>query len=44
VLKNSYDVRRAIELGAVGILVASGVVKSKNVKKSILDLLNGFEK
>lgn len=41
-VKNSQDVRTGIELGAKGILVASGVVKAKNVKGAILDLLNGF--
>ena len=42
-VKNSSDVRIAVGLGAVGILVASGVVKAKNQKKVILDLLSGFE-
>lgn len=43
-VKTKEDVKKAIELGAKGILVASGVVKSKNKKKAILDLLKGFEK
>lgn len=42
-VKNKQDVKKAIELGAKGILVASGVVKSKNPKKSIIDLLEGFK-
>ena len=42
-VKNGNDVKKAIELGAKGILVASGVVKAKNPKKAILDLLKGFE-
>jgi len=41
-VKNSNDVKIAIKLGAKGILVASGVVKSKNIEKSIKELLNGF--
>jgi triosephosphate isomerase len=42
-VKNKHDVRTSLELGAKGILVASGVVKSDNVKSAILDLLQGFE-
>ncbi|RLG55770.1 MAG: triose-phosphate isomerase, partial [Candidatus Hydrothermarchaeota archaeon] len=32
------DVRAAIELGAEGVLLASGVVKAKDPKKALLDL------
>lgn len=42
-VKNGNDVRIAIELGAKGILVASGVVKARNQKKALIDLLSGFE-
>lgn len=41
-IKNREDVRKAKELGAKGILVSSGVVKSKNPKESINDLLEGL--
>jgi len=41
-IKNSGDVRKALELGAKGILVASGVVRA-DVKEAISDLLKGFE-
>ena len=41
-VKNKHDVRRSLELGAKGILVASGVVKAKDVKSAIIDLLEGF--
>lgn len=41
-IKNKQDVKIAIELGAKGILVASGVIKVKNIKKSIFELLEGF--
>jgi len=41
-VKNAEDVRVGIKLGAQGILVASGVVKVKNPKKAIKDLINGF--
>jgi triosephosphate isomerase (TIM) len=36
------DVRRAVELGSSGILVASGVIKSSNWKDSIRSLADGF--
>jgi triosephosphate isomerase len=42
-IKTKEDVKKAIELGAKGILVASGVVKARSVKKAILELLKGFE-
>ena len=38
------DVRIAKELGADGVLVASGVIKAKNVQREIMNLLRGFEK
>lgn len=38
------DVRIAKELGSRGVLVASGVVKAKNVEKEIISLLKGFKK
>lgn len=43
-VKTKEDVEIAIKLGAKGILVASGVVKAKNVKKEIIELLEGFPK
>jgi len=42
-VKSGRDVRRAYELGSRGILVASGVVKAKDVKKALLDLAAGFQ-
>jgi triosephosphate isomerase len=41
-VKNKDDVQKAVELGAKGILVASGVVKAKDVFLAIKDLLEGF--
>ncbi len=41
-IKNKNDVKKSIELGAKGILVASGVIKVKNIEKAIDDLLDGF--
>ena len=42
-VKDGEDVRKAIALGAKGILVASGVVKAANPLEAIKDLLSGFE-
>ncbi len=41
-VKNRHDVRKALELGSKGILVASGIVKSENPQKNLMDLLEGF--
>lgn len=42
-VKDKEDVKKAKELGAEGILVASGVVKSENPEEAIKDLLEGFK-
>ena len=39
---NGDDVRKARELGAEGVLVASGVVKSKDPRASLEDLVSGI--
>jgi len=36
------DVRKSLELGAVGVAVASDIVKAEDPKKEILDLVEGF--
>ena len=41
-IKSKEDVSRAVELGASGILVASGVIKVENKQAAILDLIEGF--
>lgn len=41
-IKNYKDVKSGIELGAKGILVASGIVKDRNIEEAILELLQGF--
>jgi triosephosphate isomerase len=38
-VKTGEDAKRAIELGARGVLLASGVVKSEDVKKTLQDLI-----
>ncbi len=37
-IKTAADVKKAVELGSAGILVASGVVKSKDLKSAISEL------
>lgn len=41
-VKTGKDVRRALELGADGVLVASGVVAVKEPEKALADLLEGL--
>ncbi|MEW5760176.1 MAG: triose-phosphate isomerase [Candidatus Thermoplasmatota archaeon] len=41
-VKTGEDVSKAIELGADGVLLASGVVKAKDIKSTIIDLLKGL--
>lgn len=42
-VKNMADVRKAIELGAAGVLLASGIVKSKDPRAALLDLVAGLQ-
>jgi triosephosphate isomerase len=41
-IKNGDDVAKAVELGAYGILVASGVTKAKDPARALADLARGF--
>lgn len=41
-VKNAVDVKVSIDLGAVGILVASGVTKSDNPEEAIKDLVSAI--
>lgn len=43
-VKNGEDVKKAIELGTSGVLLASGVVKSDDPKEALLDLISGLKK
>ena len=43
-VKNGKDVAKALELGAEGVLLASGVVKAKNPKEVLMDLVSGTRK
>ena len=38
-IKNGDDVRKAVELGAIGVAVASGVVEARNPGKALRDLV-----
>jgi len=42
-IKSAEDVRKSLELGAVGVAVASDVVTSKDPRGEILDLVEGFK-
>ncbi|OPX63536.1 MAG: Triosephosphate isomerase [Methanomassiliicoccales archaeon PtaB.Bin134] len=39
-VKNGRDVKAALDLGAEGVLLASGVVKAKDVRAALLDLVS----
>jgi len=41
-VKTGRDVSRAIELGAVGVLLATGVVRAKDPRKALTDLAKGL--
>ena len=41
-VKNGEDVKRALELGTEGVLLASGLVKAKDLRKVIEDLESGL--
>ena len=41
-VKTSKDVRKALELGTVGVLLASGVVKAKDPAKALRELVRGL--
>ena len=42
-VKSGKDVKKSIELGAVGVLVSSGVVLAKDPEEALEDLTNGFK-
>lgn len=42
-VKNKEDVKKSIELGAQGVLVASGVVNAENQQQAIIDLVDGVK-
>ena len=42
-IKTTEDVKKSIELGAKGVLVASGILKAKNPERAIINLIKGFQ-
>lgn len=42
-IKSGDDVRKSIELGAVGVAVASDIVAASDPKRELLELIEGFE-
>ena len=42
-VKTREDIKKALELGVVGVLVSSGIVKDKNVENAIRDAANGLK-
>lgn len=42
-IKSQEDVRKSLELGAIGVAVASDIVTAEDPKKEILDLVEGFK-
>jgi triosephosphate isomerase len=43
-VKSKADARKAVELGTVGLFVASGIIKAADSKQAIIGLLNGLKK
>jgi len=41
-VKTGEDVKKALELGTEGVLLASGVVKAENPEKVLRDLISGI--
>ncbi|MCD4808712.1 MAG: triose-phosphate isomerase, partial [Methanosarcinales archaeon] len=41
-ISKGEDMKAALELGSVGVLLASGVVKSSDPKKALFDLVSGI--
>lgn len=42
-VSSSEDIRKSLELGAVGVAIATAVVKSPNPKEKLLELVEGFK-
>ena len=41
-VKTTDDVKKSIKLGAVGVLVASGIIKAENQEQALRDMVKGF--
>ena len=42
-IHNAVEVKKSLELGAVGVAIATDVVKADDPKKELLDLIEGFK-
>jgi len=42
-IKNSSDVKKALELGCAGVFVSSGVMNAQNKENAMIELLSGFK-
>jgi len=42
-IKSTSDVKKSLELGAVGIAIATGVIKAPDPKAKLLELIEGFK-
>jgi triosephosphate isomerase len=42
-ITNKEDVKKALELGTVGVLVASGIVKAENPKKVLIEFAESIK-
>ncbi len=43
-ITHGEDLRSALELGSVGVLLASGIIKAKDQRKALEDLVTGARK
>jgi len=41
-IRTKDDIKKALELGAVGVLVSSGIVKAENIEESLREAVKGF--
>lgn len=42
-IKSSADIRKSLELGAVGFAVAKAIIKAPSQKEALMELIKGFE-
>lgn len=42
-IHSNEDVRKSVELGAVGVAVATNIVKAEDPKRAVLELMEGFK-
>jgi triosephosphate isomerase len=42
-IHSGVDIRKSLQLGAVGVAVATDIVRAKDPRKELMDLISGFE-